>query len=174
MHVKYAARTRRSHIERTGSRVRAGAAREDLILSGSARIIINCSMAGMPRPPNLRDKSSYFGNQSALLKLVWTVPQSKRSSSESPKPSSQEKSSRVRHRISRRSVGRFEVTATPAAEPLCLLLSLRTPTKFGLSTFKHEKGNVGRSNRACPGFDRNGQRQRQGLALFRGATAIPH
>ena len=62
----------------------------------------------------------------------------------------------------------------PAAEPLCLLLSLRTPTKFGLSTFKHEKGNVGRSNRACPRFDRNGQRQRQGLALFRGATAIPH
>jgi hypothetical protein len=62
----------------------------------------------------------------------------------------------------------------PAAEPLCLLLSLRTRTKFGLSTFKHEKGNVGRSNRACPGLDRNGQRQRQGLALFRGATAIPH
>jgi hypothetical protein len=62
----------------------------------------------------------------------------------------------------------------PAAEPLCLLLLLRTPTRFGLSTFKHEKGIVGRSNRACPGFDRNGQRQRQGLALFRGATAIPH
>jgi hypothetical protein len=62
----------------------------------------------------------------------------------------------------------------PAAEPLCLLLSLRTPTRFGLSTSKHEKGNVGRINRACPGFDRNGQRQRQGLALFRGATAISH
>src|SRR5512132_2293228 len=77
----------------------------------------------------------------------------------------------VEARCQRWDIGRGIV---PAAEPLCLLLSLRTPTKFGLSTFKHEKGNVGRSNHACPGFDRNGQRQRQGLALFRGATAIPH
>ena len=41
------------------------------------------------------------------------------------------------------------------------------------ATISHEKGNVGRSNRGCPGFDRNGERQRPGLALFRGATAIP-